>query len=368
MTEATVVSLFFTVRVFIVGGILLILPSIMRKGLLFGAYIGETTADQNAARQLRDGWYIGCVILMVLSLLVGLGIAVAGWPVTGNLTGTAFLLTGAGVLYLRWYSKARKLAPPLAADQAEKAVAPLVPGEPKGAGLAKVALGACLLASLATYAYAVGSYQDMLAFAPVYARTAFYKIILLPSVNLAVSPFYALLALLTANAKRSLRGGSGGGSLEAQDAFRTINANIFSGTALLMCAFMSYLSVRIIRVGPSEIRTLGLEIIVMAGMILVFLVFNLVRIMKRYGQGGALIESGSAEAPLTNGIADNARWIWGVFYVDRNDPSVMVEQRFGIGYTLNYGNPTAILVLASFFVLSFALVAVAVVGTQLGGG
>jgi len=367
MSEAVVVNLFLTVRVLLVGAILLILPRIMRKGLLFGAYVGETAADRDAAQQLRNGWYIGCVILMVLSLLVGYGISLSGRPVTGNLTGTGVLLSGGLVLYLRWYSKARKLAPPAAADQAEKSAAALIGGESKGTGLAKFASGFCLLASLATYAYAVGSHQDMLASVPAYARTSFYKIILLPSVNLALSPFYALLALLTANAKRSIRGGSGGGSVEAQNAFRATFANVFSWTALLVCAFMSYLSVQIIRVGPSEIRALWLEILLMAGFVVVFLGVNLVRIMKRYGQGGALIETGSAEAPLTNGIADNASWIWGLFYVDRNDASIMVESRFGIGYTLNYGNPTAILIVASFFVLSLALIAVAVIGTQLGG-
>jgi hypothetical protein len=368
MTEAVVVNLFLTVRVLLVGGILIALPSITRKGLLFGAYVGETLADRDAAQRLRESWYIGCVILMLLSLLVGYGISLAGRPVTGNLTGTAVLLSGGLVLYLLTYSKARKLAPPLAAHQAERATAPLVAGVPKGAGLAKFALGATLLASLATYAYAVGSYQDMLASVPAYARTAFYKTIWLPSVNLALSPFFGLLALFTANAKRSLRGGSGGGSLEAQDAFRTTFANVASWTALLICAFTSYLSVQIIRVGPSQVRTLWLEILLMAVFVVVFLGYNLFRIMKDYGQGGALLEAGSAEAPLTNGIADNARWIWGLFYVDWDDPSIMVESRFGIGYTLNYGNPTAILVVAGFLVLSLALTAVAVIGTLVGGG
>jgi len=367
MTEAVVVNLFLTARVILVGGILIALPSITRKGLLFGAYVGETLADRDAAQQLRHSWYIGCVILMVMSLLVGYGISLAGRPVTGNLTGTGVLLSGGLVLYLRWYSKARRLAPPAAADQAERSAAPLVGGEAKGVGLAKFALGFCLLASLATYAYAVGSYQDMLASVPVYARTSFYKIILLPSVNLAISPFYALLALLTANAKRSVRGGLGGGSVEAQTAFRATFANLFSWTALIICAFMTFLSVQIIRVGLSEIDSLAIWIIPMALFVVVFLFVNLVRIMKGYGQGGALLEAGSAEAPLTNGIADNARWIWGLFFVDRDDPSIMVESRFGIGYTLNYGNPTAVLIVAGFLVLSLALIAVAVIGTQMGG-
>ncbi len=90
--EAFIPNLALTLRVLLVGGFLLILPHITRKGLLFGAYIGEASTGSDAARRLLRSWRRGCVILMVLSLAVGLGISVAGWPVAGNLSGTAFLL------------------------------------------------------------------------------------------------------------------------------------------------------------------------------------------------------------------------------------------------------------------------------------
>ena len=74
----------------------------------------------------------------------------------------------------------------------------------------------------------------------------------------------------------------------------------------------------------------------------------------RYGQGGARHE-GSTSAPLTDGLADNRyRW-WGVFYVNREDPSILVEHRFGLGYTLNLGNRLAVALLAGFFILVLGL-------------
>ena len=121
MTETMVVNLFLTVRVFIVGGFLLILPRIVRKGLVFGTYVGEAVADGEAVHSVRRSWNRGCVMLMAVSLLVGYGISLAGWPVTGNLTGTAVLLLSAPLLYLRMYLKARVLAPPAVARQAEVA-------------------------------------------------------------------------------------------------------------------------------------------------------------------------------------------------------------------------------------------------------
>ncbi|MDR4887376.1 DUF5808 domain-containing protein [Fredinandcohnia sp. QZ13] len=36
---------------------------------------------------------------------------------------------------------------------------------------------------------------------------------------------------------------------------------------------------------------------------------------------------------------DDAHWVGGLFYVNRQDPSIFVEKRFGVGWTINFGNP-----------------------------
>ncbi len=361
MSEAVFVDLALTVRVLLIGGILLALPRITRMGLLFGAYVGEDSADREEARRLRRSWYRGCVILMVLSLVVGYGISIAGRPVAGNFTGTAVLLLGALGLYLRTYSRARALASPESARQAETAEASLHGGEPKGAGLAKLALGICLVAALATFAYAAVSYQAM-------SGSSFVAIMFVPSLNLVFSPTLAVVALFTVTAKRSIRAGSGGGSVEAQDAFRATMVNLMSWIALLFCAFMTVLSVQIVRLGLSDNASLGVWPLWTGALFLVFLLFllfllgNMIRIFKRYGQGGARLEKAAADAPLTDGLADNARWVWGLFYVDRDDPSIMVEKRFGFGYTMNYGNRTAVLFVVGFLVLSISVATFLLIG------
>jgi uncharacterized membrane protein len=186
-----------------------------------------------------------------------------------------------------------------------------------------------------------------------------------PSLNLVLSTFLALLALFTARAKRSLRGGTGGGSVAAQDAFRTTVTNLFAGMALLTCALLSLISVQIIRLGLGQIRWFGIGVGLLGAALFVFLLGGLLRIMKRHGQGGALVESGTVQAPLTNGLADNAHWVWGVFFVDRDDPSLMVEKRFGVGYTFNYGNPKAVLFMATFLTLLLGLIGIGLATTVL---
>ena len=76
----------------------------------------------------------------------------------------------------------------------------------------------------------------------------------------------------------------------------------------------------------------------------------------RYGQGGSRLERASVATPLTNGLADNRNWVLGMFYVNRNDPSILVERRFGLGYTPNFGNWKAVALLVAFLGAIFGLI------------
>jgi uncharacterized membrane protein len=54
----------------------------------------------------------------------------------------------------------------------------------------------------------------------------------------------------------------------------------------------------------------------------------------RAGQGGSRLAPAAATADRT----PDSCWKWGLIYVNPADPSILVEKRFGIGYTINFGN------------------------------
>lgn len=93
-------------------------------------------------------------------------------------------------------------------------------------------------------------------------------------------------------------------------------------------------------------------IVIIIAAILPNLVVSLV-----YGQAGSrLLRRMTASDALD--FDDDERWRLGLFYVNREDPSVVVPRRFGVGWAMNWGNPkswglTALLVvaLAAFVVL-----------------
>lgn len=44
---------------------------------------------------------------------------------------------------------------------------------------------------------------------------------------------------------------------------------------------------------------------------------------------------------------DDRHWKWGMVYINRADPALLVEKRFGVGWTLNLGRPVCWVLLLS---------------------
>jgi uncharacterized membrane protein len=83
------------------------------------------------------------------------------------------------------------------------------------------------------------------------------------------------------------------------------------------------------------------------------------------GQGGSRISSPRRpDSDSTRPVGDRTEdrfWKLGVFYFNRNDPSVMVERRFGIGYTVNFAHPVAwVIILLPVLALIAVTTAIAV--------
>lgn len=369
--DLVVMDLFLLVRVILVGGIFFVFPRISRTGLMFGVYVGEEVAGGEPAAALLRMWSRDCLLAMVLALVVGIVISVAGWPVTGDLTGTAVLLLALTAMYLRFYAKARRLAPDEVSSQATVATASLSVTGRSGETFAMVTLAICLLAGLAAIGYTLARYQTLPSRVPTFfsvlgivrgaSRKTLVTALFVPTLNLLVSSFFALLSLLISRAKRSFRGGTGGRSEEAQAHFRAAVSRLYAGTALFLSLILTLLNLQLIRIALGKARSLGIGIGLASGGMILFALAGLILIMTRHGQGGSRAEDGSADAPLTNGLADNSHWVLGVFYVNRKDPAIMVESRFGIGYSMNLGNWHSLLIAGTFLVMLAGLFAIALV-------
>ena len=73
-----------------------------------------------------------------------------------------------------------------------------------------------------------------------------------------------------------------------------------------------------------------------------------------YGQAGsrlhARMQAAPADAPLA--FDDDEHWILGIIYFNRDDASLFLPERFGIGWTLNMARPAAWVLLVGFVALT----------------
>jgi uncharacterized membrane protein len=86
------------------------------------------------------------------------------------------------------------------------------------------------------------------------------------------------------------------------------------------------------------------------GIVIVAFAISLIHL----GQGGSREAVAAGGAPLGD-RTPAACWKWGVFYFNPADPSFLVEKRFGIGYTLNFGNRWSWAALAVLILIPLAL-------------
>lgn len=336
------------------------LPRIARRGLLFGVYVGEARWDSGEARGVERVWYRS----MALAVAVGL---VAFGLARGRLSDAlAFTLANLTlqVLAVTAYVRAHRAARRLASDTIAPAVSLLEVEPPSTRSLPFLTLGFVVLAAAAMVAYAAAHYAELPERIPVHfdlagqpdrwAAKSPAQLLLLPGMTLALGGFMSWMGLLLAHAKRALRHPGTERSAEAQRRFRAAVGRVLCGTTVLVTAMLAALHVEQLRAAEGHGAALGPLVAVWAFASTMLALGGVAWLMVRYGQGGARLE-GPGE--LTDGLADNRCWKWGLFYVNRDDPSLLVEKRFGLGYTINLGNPKAVALVAGLPLL-LALIAV----------
>jgi uncharacterized membrane protein len=114
---------------------------------------------------------------------------------------------------------------------------------------------------------------------------------------------------------------------------------VFSGAAL--AAILGFLPITLAQ-GGIGMRLFAFVIILIFAVVAFMLI-----VMFRVGQGGSKLKTpsspdGSAgredSRTRISNTDDDIYWKLGQFYVNPKDPAVFVEKRFGIGWTVNFGN------------------------------
>ena len=121
---------------------------------------------------------------------------------------------------------------------------------------------------------------------------------------------------------------------------------VFGG--LLMTAVFSLVQLSILGIldpGMTVILSLALPVVIIAAVIV---------LAVTTGQSGSRVKVDKGDYPPARKAAvreDDGNWKFGAWYYNPDDPSVFVEKRVGIGWTLNWARPLAWLIIVGIFAL-----------------
>jgi uncharacterized membrane protein len=108
----------------------------------------------------------------------------------------------------------------------------------------------------------------------------------------------------------------------------TVRIMLFSN--YFIAALFSYFGVRPILEGGSRMNLAIFLPLLLGG--------NVVLVIASIRLGAVSSSAPSSLQTVFGDHTEDACWKWGQIYVNRNDPALLVEKRFGIGYTLNFGH------------------------------
>jgi uncharacterized membrane protein len=354
------------VTVALTAGFLFLYPWLGRRGLLFGAYVGPDRAGSDEARAITAGWYRDVAIVTVASLAATAALA-ASFPSSPVSLAPGILLgVPAFFAYLRAHRRARELGRGVERPASVSTIGGEVPPPtrlPWVAMLVAVVLGGIALVHTSVHYGAlperIPTHFGISGKPDDWSRKSAAVVFLMPVMAIAMGLIVAGTAVMTTRAKRALRTEQTAVSEWAQSRFRNATARFLSVVAMITSVLLSSLAVGSIDVARGARAALGPETIVGAGALFVITLGGALYLAVRYGQGGARLEGGAASAPLADGLADDRSWKLGLLYYAPDDPSFFVEHRFGLGYTINFGNRWAVAALVGYFAFIAAVLIIA---------
>ena len=299
------------------------MPRFSRPDILFGVTVSEAFvagAGRTLVSRYRTIVWIAAAVTLAIGLFLQAPQDDGGWSMVmmGVMTGSIVVAHGAW----QW---ARQKARAHAVPPSDVRVASLVTRDTSLPGGALVAAGPfviLLATALLHYTYR-GDVPDGPDTPNPFGQLAFGAIFVTMMLTMAVTM-----------ARRSRQIAVDGAAAAAEQRFRRVNVLIPVLVAYTTAIAMSATTVDSI---PAFGDTLSVRAWVVMLPLMLF-GFGVNYWLFRVGQGGHRAVAPAARREVHGDATPDHAWIFGVYYVNSRDPAMWVENRFGVGYTLNFGN------------------------------
>ena len=335
------------------------IPFLLKKTLAFGVTIPESHTDDKTISTYKKTFSILIFILGILSLL---GYVI--WVNQSTHAEERIILVGLGilfgillismVLYLYFHAKTTRLksSQNWGAELKQVRIADLAIRS-KDEMLPTALFALPMIITVGLIAYTASQYANMPDLIPThwgpsgqpdaFSEKTPFSVIALLLILLIMQGMMLGINALTKKSGIKLNAAKSKTSQIQQLTFRKYTSWFLFMTSFLITILFGFLQLVTIHEG------LGNAIVMLAlplGFLFMILIATGVYAFK-VGQSGSKIHvlMEDEAIPGVTDVDDDQYWKAGVFYVNKNDPSIFVEKRFGVGWTINFGQPIGYLVL-----------------------
>jgi len=176
-------------------------------------------------------------------------------------------------------------------------------------------------------------------------------VLILPAIQLFLVIIFLFINIVIARAKQQVSAGNPKRSIKQNITFRR-RWSIFLYISLLAIIFMfTFMQIGDYFFNIPSIFLITLPMIISFGMIIGVLILAITT-----GQGGSRVRTSDTLDDSVINREDDRYWKLGQFYVNREDPALFIEKRFGIGWTLNFARPLGWLSLIGIIVIPFMII------------
>ncbi len=360
------------------GGLLTVIPSINRKGLLFGVRVPEDAQSDPGAVRMKRVYYAGMSLFTVLDLAAGAALYFAkpGSALLLSLYQPTFLLIGQILFYL----PLRKRTLVLKAERGWKvrftAFSETTVSRERGRlqnlpwGWYILSFMLCVLAvAFGLYIYpslpdTLIKHWDINMTPDAWSKKSIATVLVLPIVA-----FGMILLMLGSNiliyfTKLQVSSENPVLSFAQHRQYRRLTGHMLGFITLIM-------TLMFLAIMPMSLNLFIPTVAQMMSAILVLTVLMIapaILLAVKAGQGGSklkpvLTEREIEEAknvpgtviPVRIDRTDDSLWKLGLFYYNKEDPSFLVEDRFGNNGGLNYARPAGIVIAAVILLLTLSV-------------
>jgi len=346
-----------------------IIPMLSRKNIIFGVKFPHSMQDSEDVLQIKKHFKISFPIFMIFFIIFS-GIFLAN---TRDLNLGGLLIIIQALIMFIFYAyfnkkmKAIKSDPSKMPPRTEAVVTVDTSFRNKNLTISSLWYILPLVIVLLNFGIVALNYHSIPQKIPMnydfsgevtnYASKTFFTSFLMPLLSLFFLVIFFFINLIIKYAKQNIDTAQPKKSSVQNRIFRYkwSKFTFLSGTALILSLFLSSLS-------QLEIYPLPPYYVFFFVMFIIFIiVFSAIYLSLKLGQSGAKIRVNieEEEEQKAEDYDDDKYWKSGIFYYNPDDPAIFVEKRIGVGWTMNFANPVAI-------IISIGLIAIIVISIVMG--